>query len=68
MVSKFRGRNFFKGVECNIPPVSIGILPVDHARGFKFKENEYGEYLLCNVRYYGLSISVRFNTFKARAF
>jgi hypothetical protein len=33
MISKFRGRNFFKGVECNIPPVSIGILPFDRTRG-----------------------------------
>jgi hypothetical protein len=31
---------------CNIPLVSIGILPVYRARGFKFKENKYEEYLL----------------------
>jgi hypothetical protein len=47
MVSKFRGRNFLRGVECNILPVSIGILPDDRARGLKFKESKRnGKYLI----------------------
>jgi hypothetical protein len=68
MVSKFRGRNFFKGVECNIPPVSIGILPVDRARGLMLsKVSMENIYYVISV-YYGLSISVRFNTLEARAY
>jgi hypothetical protein len=67
MVSKFRGRNFFKGVECNIPPVSIGILPVDRARGLIFKESKYGGYLLHNVSLIWIKYQCRFKTLEARA-
>jgi hypothetical protein len=39
----FEDEIFLRGVECNIPLVSIGISPVDRARGIKFKENKLME-------------------------
>jgi hypothetical protein len=57
MVSKFRGRNFFKGVECNIPPVSIGILPVDRAKGLKFKVSMENINMRCQLNTDKVSVS-----------
>jgi len=48
VISKFRGRNFFKGVECNIPSVDIGILPVKRVRGPMFMGSEYDGECLSN--------------------
>jgi hypothetical protein len=46
----FEDEIFLRGVECNIPPVSIGILPVDRVRGLKFMFNKFnGKYLLYDV-------------------
>jgi hypothetical protein len=36
----FEDEIYLRGVECNIPPVSIGILPVDRVRGIKFMEDK----------------------------
>jgi hypothetical protein len=49
MISKFRGRNFLRGVECNIPPVSIGILPVDRVRGFLLRKESLMEMFINGI-------------------
>jgi hypothetical protein len=65
----FEDEIYLRGVECNIPPVSIGILPVDRARGLKFKENKRNGNIYYGISaHYEISISVASNVFKARAY
>jgi hypothetical protein len=42
-----------RGVECNILPVSIGILPVNRARGIKFMESKLMEIFYVKSAIYG---------------
>jgi anaphase-promoting complex subunit 8 len=51
---------------CNIPPDSIGILPVDRVRGIKLRKSKLMEIFYDMSAFYGISIRVVFNTFKAR--
>jgi hypothetical protein len=49
----FEDEIFLRGVECNIPPVSIGVLPVDHVRGIKIMESKLMEIFYEMSAYYG---------------
>jgi hypothetical protein len=42
----FEDEIFLRGVECNIPPDSIGILPVDRVRGIKLWKSKLMENIL----------------------
>jgi hypothetical protein len=39
----FEDEIFLRGVECNIPPDSVGILPVDCVRGIKLWKSKLME-------------------------
>jgi hypothetical protein len=64
----FEDEFFLRGVECNIPPGSIGILPVDRVRGIKFMESKLLEIFYDMSAIYGKNIRDIFNTFKTRVF
>jgi hypothetical protein len=57
-----------RGVECNIPPVSIGIVPVNRPREFILEENIMENIHYVISAYYGLSIRGVYNTLKSRVF
>jgi hypothetical protein len=56
----FEDEIFLRGVECNIPPVSIGVLSVDHVRGIKIMESKLMEIFYEKSAFYGKSIRVVF--------
>jgi hypothetical protein len=67
VVSNFEDEISLRGVECNIPPVSIRTVSVDRPRELILKENLMENIYYVISAYYRVSVRDRFNTLQARA-